>query len=382
MSDPTPREQMGINPDFTYLNHASIGPLPRSSSKIIRNGFKLQMEEGERKIDYPGIEELWELLTTNGAKLVGGDKEGITITPNTAAGLHIVAEGLTSRYSQQSNIVIPDVEFVTNSYTWQQLTKKYHMELRFVNSVDGRIDFNQWENRIDENTVFISLSHIQSGNGFTTDLKQLVNLAHSRGALVVVDAIQGLGAVPFDAKKYDVDFVAAAAYKWMLGPLGKGLFYVKPELVEKLDTVLVGWFSTPNFRELYHQPFVPWPDARIFQQSMIDPTLNGFNESMQTLLNWGVADTYSHIIRLHDYLIELLVGIDGFSIGTSLEPNERSGILIINHVQAELIVRYLETLKITVSFRAGGIRISPHRYNTKEDIDALIDGIKSWIGKS
>ncbi|MCE7737062.1 MAG: aminotransferase class V-fold PLP-dependent enzyme [Candidatus Heimdallarchaeota archaeon] len=379
MDNPTPQDQMNISPEFTYLNHASIGPLPTRSYDIIKNGFKLQMEEGERKIDYPAIEDLWELLRNNGARLVGGEKEGITITSNTAAGLHIVAEGLSSNYTKGSNIAIPDNEFVTNSYTWQQIAKKYNIELKILETVDGYVSFETWDNEIDNNTVLVSLSHVQSGNGFLYDLKKITDIVHSKGALIVVDAIQGLGAVPFDAKKFDVDFIAAAAYKWMLGPLGKGLFYSKPEHVELLDSILVGWFSTPNFRELYHQPFVPWTDARKFQQSMIDPTLNGFNASLETLLDWDVEETYKHVINLQNYLIDLISEIDGFSISSSLEKNERSGIIKINHKESKAIVRYLESLQITVSYRAGGIRVSPHRYNTKADMDKLVDGIKSWI---
>ena len=124
MSIVFPQEQMNVNPNLTYLNNASIGPLPTRTYNIIQNGFKLQMEEGEKKIDYPSIEELWESLRINGAKLIGGVKEGITITSNTASGLHIVAEGLSKNYTRGSNIVIPDNEFVTNSYTWQQIAKK------------------------------------------------------------------------------------------------------------------------------------------------------------------------------------------------------------------------------------------------------------------
>ncbi|MFV2015517.1 MAG: aminotransferase class V-fold PLP-dependent enzyme, partial [Candidatus Heimdallarchaeota archaeon] len=342
-------------------------------------GFKLQMEEGEHKIDYPAIEDLWELLRNNGAKLVRGDKEGIAITPNTAAGLHIVAEGLSTQYIHGSNIVIPDNEFVTNSYTWQQIAKKYNIELRILETVNGYVSLDTWNKKIDNNTVLVSMSHVQSGNGFLYNLKEITDIAHSKGALIVVDAIQGIGAVPFDAKKFDVDFIAAAAYKWMLGPLGKGLFYSKPEHVEILDSILVGWFSTPNFRELYHQPFIPWTDARKFQQSMIDPTLNGFNASLETLLNWGVGETYKHVINLQNHLIDLISEIDGFSISSSLRKNERSGILTINHKDSLAIVRYLETLQITVSYRVGGIRVSPHRYNTKEDMEKLVEGINSWI---
>ena len=134
--------------------------------------------------------------------LVGGDKEGITITSNTASGLHIVAEGLSSKYTSKSNIVIPDNEFVTNSYVWQQIAKKYKIELRTLDTKKGYVTLDTWDSKIDKNTVLVSLSQVQGGNGFRYNLKEIINIAHSNGALVIVDAIQSLGAVPFDAKKY------------------------------------------------------------------------------------------------------------------------------------------------------------------------------------
>lgn len=373
------KEIMGLEDGLSYLNHASIGPLPRSSFEILHQESKKQMLVGEKKIYYEDIEELWDNLRRNAGKLINGSPEGVTITTNTASGLHIVADCLYSRFVKGKNIILPDTEFVTNSYCWQQVAARYKIELRQISLEEQTSNENILEDSIDDNTVLVALSHVQFSNGFRSDLQNISKMAHSHGALVCVDAIQSIGAVPFDVKKFDVDFVAAAGYKWMLGPLGSGLFYMKPELVEELDSVLVGWFSTPNFRDLMHNIFTPWQDARKFQQSMINPVLNAFNESMNQVLSWDPEKTFKHIITLQNRLIEGILGNSNYSIGSSLAANQRSGILKINCIgDSRELIEYLGSKNITVSYRDGGIRVSPHAYNDFEDIDRLVAELVAW----
>ncbi len=115
---------------------------------------------------------------------------------------------------------------------------------------------------------------------------------------------------------------------------------------------------------------------------MINPTLNGFDASLETLLNWKVTKTFIHVKNLQDYCIKLISELEEFSVSSSLETNERSGIIKIDHQNSESIVRYLETLQITVAYRDRGIRVSPHRYNTKTDIEKLVEGIQSSMKKN
>ncbi|MHA2504204.1 MAG: aminotransferase class V-fold PLP-dependent enzyme, partial [Candidatus Kariarchaeaceae archaeon] len=245
------KDEMMVDPEITYVNHASIGPLPRATHDIVTRGFSTQARIGERKIDYGEIDELWESITTNTARMLHGNPSGVAITNNTAMGFHIVADGLFSHFSQGSslkgsNVVIPEIEFVTNSYVWQQLAQRFNIEFRTVPTIDGRLPPEAFEPYIDDRTLLVSLSFVQFSNGFRADLRGISELAHNHGAHVVVDAIQGLGAVPLDVKRTDVDFVAAAGYKWLLGPLGSGIFYGKPELVQDMESLLVGWFSSTN----------------------------------------------------------------------------------------------------------------------------------------
>ncbi|MHA2103078.1 MAG: aminotransferase class V-fold PLP-dependent enzyme [Candidatus Hodarchaeales archaeon] len=229
-----------------------------------------------------------------------------------------------------------------------------------------------------DKTAIVALSHVQFGNGFRSNLKEIAKIAHSHGAFIIVDAIQSLGVIPFDIKKNDVDFVAAAGYKWLLGPSGTGLFYSKPEHLDVLESILVGWFSTIDYENLMHNEFKPWKDARKFQQTMINPALNAFNESLKVILDWNINESYNHVIKILDFLISEIIDLDYCKITSSLEPRERSGILSITINDAKDFIEYLRNKNIIVSYRDRGVRISPHAYNSKEEIEKLLIEIKNW----
>ncbi|MCY3412041.1 MAG: aminotransferase class V-fold PLP-dependent enzyme [Candidatus Heimdallarchaeota archaeon] len=372
------KDDMSLEEGLVYLNNASIGPLPTKSLNMLHTKNEEQARVGEKKIDYAAIDTLWNDLRHKVSTLVGGKKEGVTITKNTASALHIAADSLYPRIKKGMNIVMPDAEFVTNSYVWQQLAHRYGLEIRYVPTEQHRIDVSSWEKLVDDQTLLCSLSSVQF-SGFRSDLASISEIAHDHGALVSVDAIQQLGAVPFDIRQNDVDFVSAAGYKWLLAPQGTGLFYIRPELLEELDSILVGWFSSKEYTTLYHIPFAPFDDARKFQLSMIDPTYNAFDVSLEHILRWNVSKSYTNIIQLLDYFIDELSALKSYRVVNSLQADERSGILIVqsDHHAPELVAHLAEQ-NITVSSRTGGIRVSPHAYNTKEDIDRLIEGLRSF----
>jgi len=375
------RDQMALTDGLTYLNHASVGPLPKESLKTINKENLVQAEVGERKIDYEAIDKLWGELRDRIANLLRGKKDGVTITTNTASGLHVVADTIQSNITTKSNFVIPESEFVTNSYCWQQLANRYHIELRTVplSGKDQIISLENWEKQIDDNTVLVAVSHVQFSTGFRSELQAISSIAHQHDSYMVVDAIQGLGVVPFDVQKSNVDFVAAAGYKWLLSPYGTGLLYCKPEILEDMESILVGWFSTPRYKTLIHNTFQPWKDARKFQQSMINPAYNAFSESLKLILEWEPQQTYNHVIGLLDHFIDEINDMNGFKVSSSLESEHRSGILsVICDKKIETLRDYLEKENITIAIREKGIRVSPHAYNSIEEIDKLLTALKTW----
>ncbi|MHA2503616.1 MAG: aminotransferase class V-fold PLP-dependent enzyme, partial [Candidatus Kariarchaeaceae archaeon] len=257
-----PEKLMSIREGLIYMNHASIGPMPTRALVEHVQGYGQLAAKGEAGLDFDGMITKWDEVRTQFASLINGKTEGVAITTNTASGLHLVADGLSHLFKPGANIVINEMEFTTNSYLWQKVCKRYGMELRVAPFANH---FSQLEALIDHQTVLVSISFVQFSNGYTADMEWISRLCKENDALFVVDAIQGLGAVPFDVERMGVDFVASGGYKWLLGPLGSGYFYANPQLDDIFDSVLVGWFGDRDFSRMTHHGFEPWPDARQYQ---------------------------------------------------------------------------------------------------------------------
>lgn len=370
------KTQMSVDKNLVYLNHAAVGPLPKASLLELIETYNGQSQKGEASLDLDHMMNLWEELRMNIANLVHGKPAGVTLTTNTASGLHIVADGLVNRFKPKMNIVITDLEFTTNSYVWQKLAKRYQMELRVVPFIDGH--FDQWNKYIDDHTIIVAVSQVQFSNGYRISVAELSEIVHNHGAFLVLDSIQALGVVPTFAEKDEIDFIAAGGYKWLLGPLGTGFLHVHPSRLNELDSVLVGWFGDREFFRMSHHEFEPWEDARQYQQSF-GPNYAALNESIKQIIRWQPEQTLQHITGLHDYLIEKMLDIENVSLGSTIDTDHRSGIVRFNHPQAEQIVEKLKSQNIIVSYRDGAIRVSPHRYNTEYEMDLLVKRFRKMV---
>jgi len=357
---------MNIPIDTIYMNHASIGPTTRQVNNLLQETTSQLSRYGEAALDLDKMIATWDNVRSLTANLIGGSQDGIINSTNTASGLHIAADLMVGEYHSNGNIVITELEFTTNSYIWQQIVARYDMELR-VAGFDGQ--HFEFEDKIDNSTVLVCISFVQFSNGYRADLKRIAQLAHDHGAKIAVDAIQGLGAVPIDVEDLDIDFMASGLYKWMLGPMGTGIAYIKPQLLEEHDSFLVGWFSDQNFEQMSHHEFHPWADARRFQQSL-GPIFYAIERTVEIISELNPQKTFQHILALQDKLIANLED-STYQLDTVLETSHRSGILRFKHPAAEQVVNKLKEEGTITSFRDNGIRISPHFHNTTEQITTL-----------
>ena len=232
-----PRSEMMIPPDMVYMNHASVGTNPIKTYQILDNLTRGKAEKGFASIDMDNMMNAWTDTRTNFAKIINGNPEGVVYTSNTASGLGLTADGLFRHFQKGGNIVIPEIEFTTNSFVWQLVARRYGLTLRTVPFQGGEL--KGWENLIDSETRLVAVSFVQFKNGYVADINHLNKLAHENDAFLSVDGIQGLGAIPFDAISWNVDFLSAGGYKWLLGPWGSGFFYCKPKLLQEFDPILI-----------------------------------------------------------------------------------------------------------------------------------------------
>ena len=230
------RDEFPIKRERVYLNNASIGPCSRRVTAAVTEFLSEVQMRGRR--NYPNwCRYVDETARARAARLIGAEPSEIAWVPNTTQGICLVANGLEWRNGD--NVIIADIEYPSNVYPWMNL-KDRGVEVRWIEASDGRIETSAIEKLIDRRTRLISLSSVQFANGFRLDLDGLCELRDKHGVLVHLDAIQHLGALAMDVSAHPVDFLSAGGHKWLLGPIGSGIFYCRSGSLEQLKQGSVG----------------------------------------------------------------------------------------------------------------------------------------------
>ncbi|MGC8896290.1 MAG: aminotransferase class V-fold PLP-dependent enzyme [Candidatus Bathyarchaeia archaeon] len=367
------REWFPVTKHKVFLNHAAQSPLPKSVAEAVRKYVDDFSNFGDTSMEWnDGGKSLF-------AKLIGAKKEEIAFIENTSIGMNIAANVL--HYPRGSKIVTTDLEYPSVVYPW--LRKSLGVKVHYVKNVDGKILLDDVEKVVDDKTVAVAISHVEYVNGFRNNLRALSEIAHKHGAYLIVDAIQSAGAIPIDVKRDEVDFLATACYKWLLSPPGAGYLYVKDELIEKFEPPFVGWasvkpevFETTDFWDIWSLRLSETASRfEVGSPSFI--SLVGAAEALKMLLNFGIENIEDRILKLTDHAIETIKSL-GLEIFTPEEKKYRSGIVLFRIRKPQELVAQLRQKGIVVSARARGIRVSPHFYNTEDEIDRLVEEVKKW----
>ena len=368
------REQFPVTKKKIFLNHAAESPLPKPVAEAVKKYATEFSSTGKASVDCEdGGKPLF-------GRLVGAKAGEIALVENTSVGLNIAASTLD--YPQGSKIVTTDLEYPSVVYPW--LRKSLGVKVQYVNNVGGRILLDDMEKAVDDKTVAVAISHVEYANGFRNDLRVLSEIVHEHGAFLIVDAIQSVGTMHLDVKRDDVDFLMAACYKWLLSPQGAAYLYVKDELIEKFEPPFVGWasvkqetFDTADFYDIWNLNLSKTA-SRFEVGTPCTISLVGAREAMKMLLNYGVENIRKRIMKLTDRLIEAAEDL-GLKLQTPKEKQSRSGIVNFKIDKPQKFVEKLGKKGIVVSVRANGIRVSPHFYNTEEEIDSLMKETGRWL---
>jgi len=362
------REIFPITKHKIYLNHAAHSPLPSP----VKDAMEKQIEHYSQHGDFSEFDD----GKANFAELVNANVDEVALVENTSMGLNTVANML--EYQRGANVVTTDLEYPSVVYPWKR--KKLSVNIRYVKNREGKILLDDVEKAVDEKTVAVAISHVEYANGFRFDLKAVSKIAHAHGAYLIVDAIQSVGALSVDVKRDDIDFLTAAVYKWMLGPPGIGYLYVRKELIEKFEPPFIGWASVkPEIFETIN----PWEIRNLnlsetaTRFEMGTPSrfsAVGASVALRILLNVGIPNIEKRILTLTDHLIDRLRQ-KKLTLQTPLEPEHRSGIVNFLIDKPKEKVEKLKKKGIVVSARSHGIRVSPHFYNTEEEIDKFVEAI-------
>jgi selenocysteine lyase/cysteine desulfurase len=249
------------------------------------------------------------------------------------------------------------------------------VELRRVASRDGRLPVDDFRAACDGRTRVLTLSFVEYSSGFRNDLDALGQFCRERGIWFFVDAIQGLGVFPLDLRRTQVDFLAADGHKWLLGPEGAGIFYARRELVERLHPVGVGWNSVVGSRDFSRVDFHLKPHAGRWESGSLNVAgITALGASLDLLLQIGITNIRARVVELTDFLCDRLAAA-GWSVYSSRRPEDKSSIVSVTVPAGDprAVVKRCRDKGIVVNQRAGRLRVSPHCYNTAEELARLIE---------
>jgi cysteine desulfurase/selenocysteine lyase len=276
-------------------------------------------------------------------------------------------------------VLASDREFPANVYPWM-LLKDIGVTLELApTTAEGWPDEEHLLERLQDPRVrVLAVSLVQFSNGYTVDLARLSTATRAAGTYLVVDAIQGVGQVPIDLRQTPVDLLACGAQKWLLSPWGSGFVYVRRDLVRELRPAITGWMAfegTDDFTRLTQYNDTLRGDARRFELITLPyQDFAGMNASLGLLLGLGITHIEKHLHSLHAPVLAWAERTGARIV--SPQGERRSGILCVAPRDVGAAFRALKAAQVVCSMREGAIRLSPHAYNSREEMERVVEALE------
>ena len=369
------RKEFPVTEELIFFDHARVAPLPERVRKVVTTFVEDATRFGTAHYETwkIGIEQSRKSF----ARLINAGTDEVAFVKNTSEGLSIVANGLD--WKSGDNVVIPDIEFPANVYPWWNL-KRLGVETRMVHAVEGRVLFDDLVKQVDARTRLISISSVECNSGFRCDLNRIGAFCKEKDILFCVDAIQSLGILTIDVKRDHIDFLSADGHKWMLSVEGLGGFYISREVLEKVYPVTVGWGNMVNAADYMNYEFVFRPDAQRFEEGSPNTmSIHAFGAALDLLLETGIENIEQRVMALGDTILEQLQR-RGLNIYSSTRPEERSGnIAFVMNQDISRLYEWMLENKVKLTVRDGLVRLSPHFYNSEEEILRFFDLLDKYL---
>lgn len=356
-----------------FLNHASTGPLPQRTVDVLREHAVLRAEPWRysQELQFGGLEKARAAC----ARLIGATPTEIALMVNTSYGLNLAARALP--FEPGDVVITSDREYPSNIYPWMELEAARGVTLRRVPCAGVLPDEEAILAALDGPRVrALVLSWVSFATGYRIDVARLGRACRERGIWFVLDAIQGVGSTALDVGAAQVDIVACGAQKWLLAPWGTGFVWLRPDLVQSLRPVDVSWMATRNsddFTRLIDYDFTYRDDARRFEMITLPyQDFAGLSASLDLFMEVGLPQVYEHIDRLTTRIVRWALGNPDVRLVTPPERECRAGIVAVAPRDPVAASARLTAAGVTHSLRERAIRLSPHFYNTDEEIDAAL----------
>lgn len=361
-----------LDDSLIHLNHAAVGPWPRRTAEAVSRFAYENMHEGSRHFMTWLARE--QTLREQLARLINAPSSAaIGLLKSTSEGLSVVAYGLD--WQPGDNVISLREEFPSNRIVWESLAR-LGVTNRQLTLADIAADPEAaLIAAIDARTRLLAVSSVQYASGLRLDLTRLGAACRARGIAFCVDAIQHLGALPFDVQATQADFVVADAHKWLLGPEGIAVFYCAEPYRSQLTLYQYGWHMVEALGDFERFDWQPATSARRFEcGSANNLGIQALAASVSLLLETGMDSISAAVLENARYLRTQL-SKQGAQILSPSEPNRHSGIVTFRlpGVDSTAVYQHLTEQGVLCAQRGGGIRFSPHFYTAKADLDRALE---------
>lgn len=365
------REHFPIFKNTVYINSCSYAALSVEVEAAFLKYLKDRHEVGADWIDWcDRLERVRALF----AELLNASVDEMAVTTSASASLSAISSSLDLT-GKRKKIVTTDLAFPTEAHAWHAL-KKHGAEVVHVKETDGMIDLDDLENIVDENTLLVAVPLVCYRNGALADIPAIRNIARKNGSMILVDAYQGVGAVPIDVKEWDVDFIVGGSLKYLLSTAGVGFLYVRNDLISKSKPTQTGWFAQEDIHAMLIHDNIPARNARRFEQGTPSvPNLYAVEAGLKLILEIGVENIRCHVASLNERLKKGITEIGG-KLKSPKDSEKHGAMITVASTDEYALVAALAQRNIVVSCRDGNLRISAHFYNNDADIDAVILALK------
>ncbi len=375
------REEFPTLASGIHLLSHSLGPMPSAAREFVKAYCDLWEHHTSEDAWASNWWELSEHIGDRIARILGGAPGTVQVQPNASIALSTVASCFEFASSPRNKIVTTALDFPSMGYVWEA-QQRLGARLHIVPSDDGiTIPLERILEAIDDATCLVALSHTSYRNSYRVNARAIVEKAHACGALVLLDVYQSAGAMELDAAGWEVDFLIGGMIKWLCGGPSCGYLYVRPELQSQLQPRLTGWIAHAEPFAFSHEGMKYAPAVRRFAQGTPNiPGLYSCLAGLRIIEEVGLTAIAHESRRRTEWMIEFALQ-RGWRLNSPLDASERGGSVMIAIEQAPQVVARLAERKVFVDCRPGvGLRVSPHFFNTDEEVEEAMEIIATTIG--
>ncbi len=367
------QQEFPVTKQKAFLAHAAVCALPQRVATAMTD-FTTRCTESDQEVMHS--EAMMDETRKLAAQLINAKPEEIALVGPTSLGLSLIANGLNFR--KHDNVLVYFDDYPSNVYPWMSLADR-GVEVRFLNIRElGRLRVTDIMGQIDEQTRMVAIASCHFITGWRVELETLGKQLRSKGILFCVDGIQTLGAFPTTVEY--IDFMAADAHKWLLGPCAAGILYVRKELQDRLMPTVYGWHNvrSPNF--VAQEEIVFRADARRYEAGTNNLVgIVGMQAGLKLIQEVGVENIGRELLRKRAELVPKLQEKGYTVLYADAAPQNCSGIVTFHKPGTDLTAlnQKLADAGVQISLRADRknqqyLRVSPHFYNTDEELERML----------